>query len=168
MLGSATVAALIAGSVSVIVSMIGFLVAKHKLRHEISLFTRQADVDLIKKLYELRLDLYGKAFDITDRIYRRSESDWFQETDVRDWLNDLRDWKSGSVNLVISYGALNAFRELEQALATNPGHQSTYTTNQIKKVYSLRDTFRSSLRKDVRLLHQGDHAERNVRGARDG
>ena len=111
MLSSTIVAALIAGGVSVTVSVIGFLVTKHKLKQDIALFTRQADVDLIRTLYDLRLDLYGKAFDITSRIYRRSESDWFQEGEVREWLKNLRDWKSGNVNLVISHGTLNARQE---------------------------------------------------------
>ena len=162
------IAAAIAAIVSLVVSLVSYYAAKQRLQASESQFDRQLARELALKLYDLRLVLYGPAFDITERLRRRAGEGYLGDPqDLGLIQKDLRDWRKGQVSLIISGPTLGAFRALDEALGKNPGgvggDQHLYTAEQAEKVLQLRNDFRRSLRRDIMPLHVGEWMDREAR-----
>jgi hypothetical protein len=148
--------ALIAGLVSLLVSSVGlissFLVTRSQARQS----EQRIRSELKEKLVELRLQHYPGAFTITEKIQRRKEPRRIiprQELKVID--AELREWKTGTVCLILSFESLQAYRELCEALGMGYGEKDGYSREQADKIMFARDHFRSALRRDVGFIHAG-------------
>ena len=162
------IAAVVAALVSLVVSLVSYYAARQRLQASESQFDRQLARELALKLYDLRLVLYGPAFDITERIHRRTSRGYLGDPqDLGLIQKDLRDWRKGQVSLIISGPTLGAFRALDEALGKNPGgvegNPHAYTADQADKLLQLRSEFRRSLRQDIMPLHVGEWMDREAR-----
>ncbi|WP_422038294.1 hypothetical protein [Roseibium sp.] len=150
--------AIISACVSLAVSGVSFLVASRKVRADWRRFDRQLTRELSAKLFELRLSTYGQAFEITDKIRKYTSNHEFEHSaQLRKRLHELREWRSGQIQLILSRNSIDAFRDLEAALGKNPGgrqgNPEAYTTAQIDKIFDARTNLRRALRSDIEPLH---------------
>ncbi len=150
-------AAIIAGIVSVIVSLIAYIVGILKIRNERLMLEKKLNRNLTEKLYSIRLDAYPEGFEITADIGKfAGRSDEEVSTEIIKTRKALKSWSRKKVSFLLSEKALDAFYKLDQALKKNPGDNTTYTAQQRTKIWEARNRFRSSLREDVGLLFEED------------
>jgi hypothetical protein len=151
------IVALIAGSVSLVVSAIGsgatlFTNAANRRRLE-----REIRHKFVEKLYEIRLEVYPEAFEITQLILRRKTP---MKINKRDELMAIRkrllEWSNSKAALVLSRRSMRAFYALKNALNKQPGLKDEYTDEQVEKIWSARNQFRRCLRRDLGVLLDED------------
>lgn len=146
--------AIIAGGVSIFVSLISFLSVVKKSKDEYRTFQLDVINRYTSVLYEKRLEVYPKVFEITDKIGKVHR---YPEVATQEYINsvnqDLRDWKSGIVNLIISEKALNAYYDLLDSFKAKPAKGCTYNGQQMQRMYEKRTAFHNELRRDLDLLH---------------
>jgi hypothetical protein len=157
-------AAIIAGSVSfftaIITVVISFFISRSSIRSEIEKLHIQQKRAFTEKLYELRLDIYPEAFDITQDVGKKGERDHQTvETLIRNTRDNLATWHRKKAGLVLSERSLKAYYELRDALSKQPARQDEFATEQLKKIWFARNVFRGCLRDDVGLLHEEDNEE---------
>lgn len=151
------IVALIAGSVSLAVSAIGFVAtlltnAANRRRLE-----REIRHKFVEKLYEIRLEVYPEAFEITQLIQRRKMP---LRINKRDELMAIRkrllEWSNGKAALVISRPSMKALYALKNVLNKQPGLTDGYTEEQVQKIWVARNQFRRCLRRDLGILLNED------------
>ncbi len=143
------IAAIIAGGVSLIGACISYFYNRRKLKSEHDALLKGLKSKYSEKIHELRLELYGEAFDITDKINQRSAPDFINSHDeLIDISNEISNWKRGKVSLVISGEVISIYHEFYDTLRKNPAGEN-YSEEQAKKIWNLRTRFRSTLRKDL-------------------
>jgi hypothetical protein len=151
------ITALIAGSISLIVSVITYVTTKRQMALEREKLERQLKRKFTERLYDLRLQHYAKAFEITENLGKgeltATAGLQSQHIAIRD---QLKNWKSGEVNLIISDKALEEFYELLRALKKNPEKGTVYSNTQIDNLWRARNKLRGALRFDLGLLFQED------------
>ena len=165
-ISDAVISAAIAALVSFLVSLASYWIARQRLSSEERRFERGVARDLVLKLYDLRLTHYGQAFDITSRLALKTGNVYLgTPADVQRAAHDLTSWKQGKVNLIISTPALQAYQDLQDALAKPPtgvaGDETLYSKEQAEKIISLRNTFRRTLRNDIQTLSLDDLLNRD-------
>ena len=62
-------------------------------------FDKNLNRSLTTKLYDLRLEHYPKAYEITDSIYKQKGGNYSFE-ELKNILEELIDWKKGIINLI--------------------------------------------------------------------
>jgi hypothetical protein len=151
------IVALIAGSVSLIVSSIGLgatLITNAANRRRLE---REIRHKFVEKLYEIRLETYPEAFEITQLILRRKMP---MKINKRDELMAIRkrllEWSNGKAALVISRQSMRALYALKDALNKRPASEDEYTDEQVQKIWITRNQFRRSLRRDLGILLNED------------
>ncbi len=107
------------------------------------------------KLIALRLEKYPDAFEITDKIQKRTGNQ-FNKSEIELVKNELYLWKTGITRLIISNKAYGTLLELLDSLAKNTAHGEKYSQEQVNKIWNLRNEFRRGLRKDIGILHTED------------
>lgn len=148
---------IIAGGISIVGFCFTYLTTKRKLRQEKIHFNRNLSNSYVEKLYELRIKHYGQAFEITDLVGKKIEKTlgelpyYHQEV-----LNEIRSWKSGEVNLVLSEKSLMAYYELIRHLQLSVDAENIYTNEMLDEMWEARTQFRLALRTDLGLLHSVD------------
>ena len=144
--------AIIAATVSLIVSLIGFISSTLKLRAQREQIEKQIRSRFIEKLYLLRLEHYSDGFVITDKIQRRPEPKRIIDRDNLLEINqELYKWKSGTVSLIISPNSLAAFYELRDALSMGYAEQGRFSDAQVDKIFKSLANFRGALRSDLEI-----------------
>lgn len=146
--------ALIAGGVSLIVTIISlissFFVQEMQSRNS----EKQIRADVSEKIISLRLKHYPQAFTITEKIKRRKEPERIiPRLEILKISKQLSDWKSGIVSLILSQASINAYYELRDALNMGYAEKNAYSQEQVEKIIISRNNFRSSLRYDIGFLH---------------
>lgn len=147
-MSTALLTAIIAAVTSLIVSVAGYFFQQREMR-------KRLDRMFTDRLYNMRLDCYPPAFDITDRILRRPKPvGIISKEELEKTRYDLIDWKKGVVNIAISGASLIAYRNLINAL--NMGHalNNQYSDKQIEKIFNCRHELRRSLRADLGHLYK--------------
>jgi len=147
------IAALIAASISLVISLLSLYESFKKQKTQRELFEKEQYVSFLAKLYELRLSNYPKAFEITDLI-RKEKGENINPEIVNKVRKELYAWKSSIVSLIISYDTIVAFRDLRDSLNKNPAFGEKYAKEQIDKIWETRSEFRKCLRRDIGLLHK--------------
>lgn len=148
------ITALIAAFTSLIVSAAGYYIQRNELN-------KRLDRMFTDRLYNLRLDCYPPAFDITDRILRRPKPEGIVSKEAIDKIRyDLIDWKKGVVNIAISGKSLIAYRELINVLSKGLGLNDRYSDEQIEKIFNCRNLFRKSLRADLGCLYNEEKEQK--------
>lgn len=146
--------ALIAAVTSLIVSAIGYFFQQKEM-------SKRLDRMFTDRLYNMRLECYPPAFDITDRILRRSKPELvIPKQDLEKIRHDLINWKKGVVNIAISDDSLMAYRDLVNVLNMGYGFNDRYTDEQVEKIFDAKDKFRRNLRADLGYLYSEGRPKR--------
>ncbi|MCT2409810.1 hypothetical protein NZD88_19835 [Chryseobacterium antibioticum] len=111
------------------------------------------------KLYELRLEDYPKAFEITDRIFKTKGGN-YDVVEIKHVLNDLIEWKKGRISLILSNEGLQAYYSFRDALMKNPANVMQYSNEQVEKITNLNNNFRKQLRRDLGFLFNEERERR--------
>ena len=142
--------ALISGLVSLVVA---YFTARYKFNHDRRIVDDQLNQRHLERIYGIRLDTYGRAFDITEPIRRMpvEKGGINSREQLLDVRQQLWEWKTGQVNLVMSKKTLDRFYELS-AILKKPCENSrdnVYSDLQIDNIMNARNSFRSQLRVDL-------------------
>ncbi len=151
-IGDQVLAAIVSGVVSLLVSVTVYWAADRKLRQERVSSARQIAQKFAEELLRHRLRLYPKAFEVTSSLGKGDSDDPALVTTYKNCLDDLRQWKTGEVELVISEFAEDRYYELIEKLKKNPGRGSLYNRDQVLRIFNARQRFRGALRRDLGLL----------------
>lgn len=156
------VSALVAGAVSLLVSVLTYWATERRLRHDQSSAARQMAQRFAEELLKHRLRLYPGAFVATSTVGKGSADDDGLPEKYRSALEDLRKWKTGEVEVVISEEAEDKFHELVERLKRNPGRGSRYNKDQIDLIFQARQKFRGYLRRDIGLMRSASRMRLNL------
>jgi hypothetical protein len=149
----ATIAAVVAIAVSVITSVLTHKFPLQRLELEVSEKWRA-------KLYELRLEHYPRAFEVTGRLMfsRKSRNSADELDNIK---RDLRDWWVGPAALLLSKSSVDAYYNLENALkeAIEIGGMKERTVNLLFKTNR---AFRLALRKDLDVIFRVEESNNGL------
>lgn len=122
-------------------------------------FDRSFNRALTTKLYDLRLNVYPRALEITDKIHKAKGGN-YDSTMIQEALEELIEWKKGLVDLIISVEALESFFELRDVLMKNPETQHKYSSVQVENISNKTKNFRRQLRRDIGFLFREEKERR--------
>lgn len=147
--------AIIASLTSLFISLITYFQTNLREKRQSEEFDRIQKRATTTKLLDLRLDSYPKAFEITEKI-RKTHGGNLNPIVIKSVCDELNAWRSGIVRLIISSESQWCLFELRAALSKNPEKLNEYSTEQVDKIWNLRNDLRKSLRKDIGILHEED------------
>jgi hypothetical protein len=122
-------------------------------------FDKNLNRSLTTKLYDLRLEHYPKAYEITDFLYKKKGGNYSFE-ELKNILEELIEWKKGIINLIISVEARDSYYLLRDVLMKNPAHQESYSKEQVEKVFTANKSFRKQLRRDLGFMYREEKLRR--------
>jgi len=146
--------ALIAAIVSVFGGFLTFLATSRSLTNQQRLQERQLGRRLTERLYELRLDSYPRAFEITDRL--RGEyifSPELAHDHLRQVLEELYEWHRTKAGFVLSSETTKAWYAIRGSLSIKPDAGGHYSEEKRRAIWEAKNRFRGALRADVNLLY---------------
>jgi len=115
---------------------------------------RELQRRLTEKLYDLRLEAYRKAFELTLPLKGISESKRMMTiTDLNFVLGNLERWYSIDAALIITKKTYDTFHALRRSLEKSIESEIDVQPNKLKKIGEARKRFRLSLREDLKLLY---------------
>lgn len=151
---------IIAALTALILSLLTLFQFFKNQRFQQKQFDKLNNRNLTTKLYDLRLENYPKAFDITDCIFKEKGGN-YNPAELSKSLKELIDWKKGIVNLIISIESRDSYFELRDVLMKNPAENGAYSMEQIKKIDTATKNFRKQLRRDLGFMFREEKARRN-------
>lgn len=151
---------IIAALTSLVISIVTLFQFFRSQKLQQKQFDKNLSRGLTSKLYDLRIDCYPKAFEITDSIHKLKGGNYDPEV-IQAALAELIDWKKGVVSLIISVEALESFIALRDVLMKNPERKDTYSSTQIEKIYYRTKEFRKQLRRDIGFLFREEKERRS-------
>jgi hypothetical protein len=150
--------------ITAITSLVISLIALYQFFKSQNFQQRQLDKNLKRnlgiKLYELRLEDYPKAFEITDRIFKTKGGN-YNVDEIKSVLNELIEWKKGRVSLILSTEGLHAYYLIRDALMKNPANVMQFSVEQVEKITNFNNNFRKQLRRDLGFLFEEEREKRN-------
>ncbi len=150
---------IIAALTALVLSLITLFQFFKNQRFQQRQFERLNNRNLTNKLYDLRLDNYPKAFDITDNIFKEKGGNYNSEQ-LSKVLKELIKWKKGIVNLIISVEARDSYFQLRDALMKKPSEKDCYSSEQIEKIDIAVKNFRKQLRRDLGFMFREEKERR--------
>lgn len=147
------ITAIIAAITSLLISMVTLYQSLRNQKSQKEQFEKAQKRALTTKLYDLRLENYPKAFEITEWI-QKTKGGSLDPKIIYEVNKGINEWKSGVVSLIISYDARQALLEFKNTINKQPGHGDVYAPVQVEKIWLARSEFRRQLRKDIGLLHK--------------
>lgn len=151
---------IIAALTSLIISIITLFQFFRSQKLQQKQFDKNLSRGLTSKLYDLRIDCYPKAFEITDSIHKLKGGNYDPKI-IQTALAELIDWKKGIVSLVISVEALESFIALRDVLMRNPEKKDIYSSTQIENISHRTKEFRKQLRRDIGFLFREEKERRS-------
>jgi hypothetical protein len=151
---------LVTAMTSLIISLVALFQFYRSQNFQQKQFNKTINRNLTTKLYDLRLEIYPKAFEITDNIYKEKGGN-FDTEKLKNILNELIEWKKGKLNLIISSEALESYYQLRDSLMKNPANNKNYSSEQIEKITNSNNNFRKQLRRDLGFLFKEEKDRRN-------
>lgn len=149
--------------ITAITSLVISLIALFQFYKNQSFQQNQLDKNLNRtlgiKLYELRIEDYPKAFEITDRIYK-SKGGNYDSNEIKLVVNDLIEWKKGRISLILSNESLQAYYSFRDSLMKNPANGNLYSLEQVEKITNLNNNFRKQLKRDLGFLFKEEKERR--------
>ena len=145
------IAAIIAAAISIVGVGVNWVLSNRRLKIERRKLITERQSPFAEKVYQLRLDNYGEAFDITE--YLRPGSRGFKQENLDAMVDKLEQWRSGQVYLILGYESLEAYRELIGDLKRKPGTGDQYTEQQIEKIVGSKVKFRRALKQDLGVVY---------------
>lgn len=149
---------------ALVLSMITLFQFFKNLRFQQEQFSKTNNRELTTKLYDLRLEHYPKAFDITDRIIKE-KGNTFDVNKVLLAKDELIAWKSGVVNIIISVECRDSYFVLRDLLMKNPAENGTYSSKQVENIENAKKDFRKQLRRDFGFMYR-EEKERRTKASR--
>ena len=158
-MGIEIIAALIAGFVSLVVSILSSLVtssvARKRIHHETDRLEREIQRSKTDRLYELRLSCYPNAFRLTEPLLAtKLFSAGIDKKTVQEVLNDLNEWKANEATFIMSKVSHKSFYHIRRTLMNMLEMDSPYTDEVIQQLFEAKNSFRKSLQTDVGLLFE--------------
>ncbi len=151
---------LVTAITSLVISLVALFQFYRNQNFQQKQFNKTINRNLTTKLYYLRLEIYPKAFEITDNIYKDKGGNFDTER-LKNTLNELIEWKKGKLNLIISSEALESYYQLRNNLMKNPANNNNYSAEQIEKITNSNNNFRKQLRRDLGFLFKEEKERRN-------
>jgi len=151
---------LITSVTSLIISLVALVQFYKNQNFQQKQFNKTINRNLTTKLYDLRLEIYPRAFEITDNIYKEKGGNYDVEK-LKSVLNELIEWKRGKLNLIISSEALASYYQLRENLMKNPANNTIYSVEQIEKITNSNNNFRKQLRRDLGFLFKEEKERRS-------
>jgi len=151
---------LVTAITSLVISLVALFQFYRNQNFQHKQFNKTINRNLTTKLYDLRLEIYPKAFEITDNIYKDKGGN-FDTIRLKNVLNELIEWKKGKLNLIISSEALESYYQLRNNLMKNPANNNNYSPDQIEKITNSNNNFRKQLRRDLGFLFKEEKERRN-------
>lgn len=150
--------ALIAAFISICGVFVSYIVNNKQLRQQEANILKQLQRPMTEKLYELRLKIYPKAFEITEKIKPERKPKFINtKEEVHEIYQELILWKNGEASIVLSNQSLYLFGELCKKLHKIPSPKSEYYSSvQAENILKAKADFRKSLRKDMNFLYNED------------
>jgi hypothetical protein len=157
-------AAIIAATVSLIVATISFVTNRRSIKSEREKLEREMQRRLTEKLYDMRLEAYPKAFEITellrgDLIFDKAMT----QKEFLDIRNKLFEWQRTKAAFVMSENALKAFRNLQNKLNNKPQSGASFKESEVEEIWEAKNYFRRSLRRDINLIYSEEAIKDNRR-----
>ena len=153
---------IIAAVTALILSLITLFQFFKNQRFQQKQFEKLSNRNLTTKLYDLRLENYPQAFDITDDLFKNKGGNYDSEQ-IKDVLKNLLEWKKGVVNLIISVEARDSYFELRDALMKNPANGNSFSSEQITKIDNSTRNFRKQIRRDLGFMFREEKIRRNTK-----
>lgn len=150
---------LVTAITSLVISLVALFQFYRNQNFQQKQFNKTINRNLTTKLYYLRLEIYPKAFEITDNIYKDKGGNFDTER-LKNTLNELIEWKKGKLNLIISSEALESYYQLRNNLMKNPANNNNYSAEQIEKITNSNNNFRKQLRRDLGFLFKEEKERR--------
>jgi len=144
---------------ALVLSMVTLFQFIKNLRFQQEQFSKTNNRELTTKLYDLRLEHYPKAFDITDQIIKVKGGNYdVNKNQIA--KESLLEWKSGVVNIIISVECRDSYYVLRDSLMKNPAEKGTYSPDQIKNIEKAKRDFRKQLRRDFGFMYREEKERR--------
>jgi hypothetical protein len=153
--------ALIAGFISISGVVISYLINTKQLHQQEINIKKQLQRPMTEKLYELRLKIYPKAFEITEKIKQKRAPIFINPSDeIIGIYDELISWKNGEASLVLSHQSLYCFGELCKKLDKLPNNGlGGYSKVQADNIIKAKTNFRRQMRNDVNFLYDEDKTD---------
>ena len=175
--------AAVAGGVSLLVSVIGYLVSLRRFteereRHEAELEVQRARFEeelvherrrqerelerrLTERLYELRIQAYKAAFSLTQPLQGDVlHTDAFTREVAQQVAEGLKQWATGDAAFLLSRKSSQAYYRLRDALVQGIDAEELNEAVR-RKIWKGKNALRSALRHDLRLLFAEDEFKAN-------
>lgn len=149
------ITAVISAVVSLTVTLITVFVSRSNIRAEREKLERQLQRSMTSKLYEVRLEAYPKAVEITEKLRRsrmREEVDKLNEKYFKDVLAQIDAWHATKAGFILSRRSLEQLDALREVLWQKPANDGKYTPEQIERIAVAKGEFRESLWSDIQFL----------------
>lgn len=156
---TAVIAAIVSALVSVMVGLLNYRATVQKLTNEKQMHEREMRRRMTEKLYDLRLEAYPKAFEITDQL--RKDYIFAAGLDqeyLKQVSQELNEWYRSKAGFIISAKSIKAWYEIRNALNAKPKENGNFSESQRKKIWQAKNHFRGALRNDVNILYLEEEA----------
>ncbi len=163
-MSEAVLAAVIAAAVSGVAAVLSYVATQRKLAAERRNLNSAQRRRLTEKLYDLRLDCYPSAFEITDRL--RGEylfSDGLEadggisRQEVTEVRSRLLKWHATKAGFVLSNSSLRAYYQLRDELADSS--REPHSRNKVRRIWRAKNQFRGALKADLGLLYEEERED---------
>lgn len=152
------ITALIAGLVSLVVSLISYLATRHKINLERDKFKRGMQRRITERLYELRLTHYPKAYELTEPLLgTKLFTENITIAEIKKIIEKLNKWKATQATFVMSNKAQQSFFDLRSSLNDAINWEYPFNEEQLKILWNCKNGFRKQLRDDIGLLFNEDN-----------
>ena len=149
------ITAVISAVVSLTVTLITVFVSKSNIRAEREKLERELQRSMTSRLYDVRLEAYPHAMEITEKIRRsrmREQGDKLNEQYFKDVLTELDAWHATKAGFILSRRSLDQLYTLREVLRQKPKSDGKYSPEQIEDIAITKGEFRASLWKDIQFL----------------
>ncbi len=150
--------ALIAGIVSLVVSLGSLWATRYKIESEKQKQERELERKLTEKLYERRMDVYPKAFSITSRLLGHIlQTENISRNAIQEIYNQISEWSSSDANFLLSKKSLKAYYRLRDSLLVEPEIGDNYSKIQREEMWKSKNKLRPCLVDDLKLLFKEEN-----------
>ncbi len=152
MVSDTIVSAIVAAVVSLIAAILSHLSQRKTIRSQRDQLERELQRKFTERLYDLRLESYPKAFEISDDLrgeflFQRPVS----TTQLRRVRARLAAWHKSTAGFLLSSDALKAYYEIRDALNVSNGVRFDF--DRIRAIWQAKNGFRKALKADLNLLY---------------
>ena len=157
--------ALVAALISLVVGVLTFVATSRSLANQRRMQERELDRRFTQRLYDLRLDSYPRAFEITDRL-RGDElfSPSLTVSDLEAVARDLNEWYRTKAAFVLSDDSMKAWYAIKGVLAKKPAPDGHHSEESRQAIWHAKNRLRAALRADINLLYIEEAAVHCVAG----